>query len=195
MKGKTVTGKYTVRYEARDSVPHTTSRTYNIDIQDEFSDTKAPLINDVKFDDKFIVFTNEETDFNIPVLEVSDDNDAKPTVEYKLYAANASGEAKTGDNSEITVEGGETAKLELIDNVPTLTVDDDKVIKFDDTTYKYLVYSIVATDDVSNEATLSNKKEGAAKQDALIAVVNGSKLAAPTLEFNGNGVVTTPSEP
>lgn len=195
MKGKTVTGKYTVRYEARDSVPHTTSRTYNIDIQDEFSDTKAPLINDVKFDDKFIVFTDEETDFNIPVLEVSDDNDAKPTVEYKLYAANASGEAKTGDNSEITVEGGETAKLELKEGVPTLTVDDDKVIKFDDTIYKYLVYSIVATDDVGNEATLSNKKENAAKQDALIAVVNGSKLAAPTLEFNGNGVVTTPSEP
>lgn len=195
MKGKTVTGKYTVRYEARDSVPHTTSRTYNIDIQDEFSDTKAPLINDVKFDDKFIVFTNEETDFNIPVLEVSDDNDAKPTVEYKLYAADVNGAAKTGDNSEITVEGGETAKLELIDNVPTLTVDDDKVIKFNDT-YKYLVYSIVATDDVGNEATLSNKKEGVAfKKEDLIAVVDGSKLAAPTLEFNGNGVVTTPSEP
>ncbi|MCI8487818.1 MAG: hypothetical protein HFE36_03805 [Clostridia bacterium] len=193
MKGKTVTGKYTVRYEARDSVPHTTSRTYNIDIQDEFSDTKAPLINDVKFDDKFIVFTKEETDFNIPVLEVSDDNDAKPTVEYKLYAADASGAAKTGDNSEIIVEGGETAKLELKEGVPTLTVDDDKVIKFDDT-YNYLVYSIVATDDVGNEATLSNKKEDFKKED-LIAVVNGSNLAAPTLEFNGNGVVTTPSEP
>ncbi len=182
MKGKTVTGKYTVRYEARDSVPHTTSRTYNIDIQDEFSDTKAPLINDVKFDDKFIVFTNEETDFNIPVLEVSDDNDAKPTVEYKLYAADENGAAKTGDNSEITVEGGETAKLELKEGVPTLTVDDDKVIKFDDT-YNYLVYSIVATDDVGNQATLSNKKEGATKQDALIAVVNGSNLQAPTLKF------------
>ena len=182
MKGKTVTGKYTVRYEARDSVPHTTSRTYNIDIQDEFSDTKAPLINDVKFDDKFIVFTNEETDFNIPVLEVSDDNDAKPTVEYKLYAADENGAAKTGDNSEITVEGGETAKLELKEGVPTLTVDDDKVIKFDDT-YNYLVYSIVATDDVGNQATLSNKKEGATKQDALIAVVNGSNIQAPTLKF------------
>ncbi len=195
MKGKTVTGKYTVRYEARDSVPHTTSRTYNIDIQDEFSDTKAPLINDVKFDDKFIVFTNEETDFNIPVLEVSDDNDAKPTVKYKLYAADESGAAKIGDNSEITVEGGETAKLELKEGVPTLTVDDDKVIKFDDT-YNYLVYSIVATDDVGNEATLSNKKEDVAfKKEDLIAVVDGSKLAAPTLEFNGNGVVTTPSEP
>lgn len=198
MKGKTVTGKYTVRYEARDSVPHTTSRTYNIDIQDEFSDTKAPLINDVKFDDKFIVFTNEETDFNIPMLEVSDDNDAKPTVEYKLYAADADGNVQTeGDKNlnEITVEGGETAKLELKEGVPTLTVEEGKVIKFNDT-YKYLVYSIVATDDVGNEATLSNKKEGVAfKKEDLIAVVDGSKLAAPTLEFNGNGVVTTPSEP
>lgn len=181
MKGKTVTGKYTVRYEARDSVPHTTSRTYNIDIQDEFSDTKAPLINDVKFDDKFIVFTKEETDFNIPVLEVSDDNDAKPTVEYKLYAADEDGAAKTGDNSEITVEGGETAKLELKEGVPTLTVEEGKVIKFDDT-YNYLVYSIVATDDVGNEATLSNKKEDFKKED-LIAVVNGSTLQAPTLQF------------
>jgi len=192
MKGKTVTGKYTVRYEARDSVPHTTSRTYNIDIQDEFSDTKAPLINDVKFDDKFIVFTNEETDFNIPVLEVSDDNDAKPTVEYKLYAADASGAAKTGDNSEIIVEGGETAKLELKEGVPTLTVDDDKVIKFD-TTYTYLVYSIVATDDVGNEATLSNKKEDFKKED-LIAVVNGSTLQAPTLKFNAK-TSAQPSNP
>lgn len=192
MKGKTVTGKYTVRYEARDSVPHTTSRTYNIDIQDEFSDTKAPLINDVKFDDKFIVFTNEETDFNIPVLEVSDDNDAKPTVEYKLYAADEDGAAKTGDNSEITVEGGETAKLELKEGVPTLTVDDDKVIKFDDT-YNYLVYSIVATDDVGNEATLSNKKEDFKKED-LIAVVNGSTLQAPTLKFNAK-TSAQPSNP
>ncbi len=198
MEGKTVTGKYTVRYEARDSVPHTTSRTYNIDIQDEFSDTKAPLINDVKFDDKFIVFTNEETDFNIPMLEVSDDNDAKPTVEYKLYAADADGNVQTeGDKNlnEITVEGGETAKLELKEGVPTLTVEEGKVIEFNET-YKYLVYSIVATDDVGNEATLSNKKEGVAfKKEDLIAVVDGSKLAAPTLEFNGNGVVTTPSEP
>lgn len=185
MKGKTVTGKYTVRYEARDSVPHTTSRTYNIDIQDEFSDTKAPLINDVKFDDKFIVFTNEETDFNIPMLEVSDDNDAKPTVEYKLYAANASGEVEKDTDgkslNEITVEGGETAKLELKEGVPTLTVEEGKVIKFDDT-YNYLVYSIVATDDVGNEATLSNKKEDFKKED-LIAVVNGSTLQAPTLQF------------
>ncbi len=195
MKGKTVTGKYTVRYEARDSVPHTTSRTYNIDIQDEFSDTKAPLINDVKFDDKFIVFTNEETDFNIPVLEVSDDNDAKPTVEYKLYAADEDGAAKTGDNSEITVEGGETAKLELKEGVPTLTVEEGKVIKFDDT-YNYLVYSIVATDDVGNEATLSNKKEDFKKED-LIAVVNGSKLAAPTLKFKSKTPAQTsnPSAP
>lgn len=196
MEGKTVTGKYTVRYEARDSVPHTTSRTYNIDIQEEFSDTKAPLINDVKFDDKFIVFTNEETDFNIPMLEVSDDNDAKPTVEYKLYAANASGEVEKDTDgkslNEITVEGGETAKLKLKDGVPTLTVEEGKVIKFSET-YKYLVYSIVATDDVGNEATLSNKKEGVKKED-LIAVVNGSTLKAPTLEFNAK-TSAQPSNP
>lgn len=194
LKEKTVTGKYTVRYEARDSVPNTTTKTYSIDVQNTFSDTVAPTINEVTFDDDYLVFTDEKEDFIIPAIEVDDNSDAKPSVTYKLYTAtkaDAADAQKQGNG--IKVSGGETAKLVLSGGKPTLTVKNtsgvEETLTFDDTNGMYLVYEIIAVDDVANKSTRNNFAKPVrivnGNSDTISVTDTDVKFTAKTDELEG----------
>lgn len=144
--GKTKTGTYTVSYQARDSVPNITTKTYDIQLEDTFSDTEKPDVKDVTFDDYYVV-TGTKQEITIPTIRVSDNEDSRPLVRYEL---------KSGEDS-ILVDGGEKAELELLSGVPTLTVKYDN--KKDETLVleNELVYKITATDDAGNVSVKSNE--------------------------------------
>lgn len=173
---KTATGTYTVRYEAKDAVPNTTTKTYDITIEKEFSDAEAPNITDIEFEDSYVVFTGaEDEEFTIPSVEVRDNIDTRPIIDYRLYA----GQDK-GDNY-ITVKGGEVAKLSLegVSKTPTMTVE-DKDGKIQTLTFgsdMTLVYDITAIDDAGNKSNKTNR--GATKPEEIVNIVNGSSLGVP----------------
>ncbi len=185
-ENKTATGTYTVRYEARDSVPNTTSKTYEISIEDEFADIYAPDIKDVNFADSFIVYTDGmDEEFTVPEVEISDDIDTRPTVTYYLYA----GQDENGAHLE--VEGGEVLTLKYIEDKPAIENEDGEYITFD--TDKTLVYEVTATDDAGNVSVVTNRrKDPAKKSDNEITIVDGNDIAAVSaINYNKATVANT----
>ncbi len=91
----TKTGKYTAIYNARDKKPNSTTKSYDIELQDTFTDKIAPSVE--LNADKYIYVSDVETKYELPTATVSDAIDSKPSVEYTV---------KIGEKS-IVVENGE----------------------------------------------------------------------------------------
>ena len=154
-------GNYTVTYRAQDKTPNIVTKTYDIVLQETYTDTDAPNISDLNWGDNYLVFTDEEESFTIPTPELSD-SDSNLQVVYKLFA----GSSDTG----IEVKGGETATLQLVESVPTLTVkgekgEADKTLTFA-SGVTTLEYAITATDDAGNVTVKTNGENRGATEDA-----------------------------
>ncbi|MDE6398189.1 MAG: hypothetical protein K2L51_02605 [Clostridiales bacterium] len=170
-------GNYTVTYRAQDKTPNVVTKTYDIVLQETYTDTDAPNISDLNWGDNYLVFTDEEEDFIIPTPEIND-TDSNLKIEYMLYAGSAT--------EGIKVNGGETAKLQLKgekgSEVATLTVkgekgEEDQTLTFDSA--NTLEYAVTATDDVGNVTVKTNGADrGAtdAKDDVTIEIVTTGNL-------------------
>lgn len=100
----TKTGKYTAIYNARDEKPNSTTKSYDIDLQDTFTDKLEPSVE--LNADKYIYVSTTETKYTLPTATVSDAVDSKPSVTYTL---------KIGEKS-VVVENGEEISVWCKDN-------------------------------------------------------------------------------
>lgn len=166
-EGKTYTGTYTVTYRASDGT-NSTSKTYDIDLVDDFTDTDEAAIK-VSFTDDYLVATTTEKDFVVPTPVITDDTDTRPLVTYTL-------KGKT-DADVLTVKGGEKVKIYLDGGNNAFMKLDDKTIALGDT----LAYEIVVTDDAGNVK----------KESGSVQIVNASAMTMTkdTLAFNGDGLL------
>ncbi len=176
--GASHTGTYTVSYQARDSVNNITTKTYDVTLEETFTDTTAPSIRELSFGDDYFLFTDTEEEFTLPTPVVTDETDSRPFVEYKLWAG-----VPSADNKNfIPVKGGDVVKFKLVENKPTITLED----KFNSDNNKSLVfgekvdcyYTVDATDDAKNTYRQTNYNEVAAN-DKPIKIIN-----ATSNEFN-----------
>ena len=85
----TKTGKYTVIYNARDEKPNSTTKSFDIDLQDTFTDKAAPSVE--LSADKYFYISETETKYTLPTATVSDAIDSKPTVVYTVTEGTVSG--------------------------------------------------------------------------------------------------------
>ncbi|MCH5161384.1 MAG: hypothetical protein J1G04_05065 [Clostridiales bacterium] len=100
-------GTYTVYYRARDKAQNTSSKTYTITMQNEFTDDSAPSTAEVTVPD--YVSAKEGETMIIPSPAVADANDSRPHTVYRVYSDNGL-EAKDG-GLYIEVKGGEEAEF------------------------------------------------------------------------------------
>ena len=168
---KTATGTYTVTYQAHDSAPNfNTDAVYEIKFEDNYSDTSEPDVK-VTYNDTYLVFTDDETEFTIPAARVSDE-DTRLNLTYTLYAKSDASKANA-----IEVDGGETAILKLEGGKAVLLIEDkfdsekDKKLTFEEG--DKLIYEVVAIDDVGNETTVTNAENP-------VDIVNGGSLELPS---------------
>ncbi|MDE7395344.1 MAG: hypothetical protein K2M95_04420 [Clostridiales bacterium] len=166
---KSYTGTYTVSYQARDTYPNISTKTYDITFEETLTDTVAPDVK-LTFNDDYLLFTSSEEEFTIPTPTVSDDTDTRPTIEY--YLSSAADKTAEEDKNCIKVKGGETAKISLVGEegakVPTLVIEDKaagtkKTLELTDELYYY----VKATDDAKNATVLTNEDEPISVVNAL----------------------------
>lgn len=160
----TKTGTYTVTYQARDAVPNPTTKTYDITLEDTYTDTAAPSVK-VEYEENYILVTDSEEDFVIPAAVVSDE-DTRPQIVYELKS----------NNKTVTVKGGETAKVAIVDNKAMLYIPNEFDSEKNDVELELvgtLTYAVTVTDDAGNIKKVTNESNP-------ITVINANSLSAPT---------------
>ncbi len=98
-KSYQVAGEYTVKYVVRDEAGVSTTKTYTIELVDEFVDEAAVTVS---FDDvpsqTVYASATEAVKYTVPAATVSCENDSRLSVTYKI----GDKEVKAGDEYEIT---------------------------------------------------------------------------------------------
>lgn len=98
-KSYQVAGEYTVKYVVRDEAGVSTTKTYTIELVDEFVDEAAVTVS---FDDvpsqTVYASASEAVKYTVPAATVSCENDSRLSVTYKI----GDKEVKAGDEYEIT---------------------------------------------------------------------------------------------
>lgn len=98
-KSYQVAGEYTVKYVVRDEAGVSTTKTYTIELVDEFVDEAAVTVS---FDDvpsqTVYASASEAVKYTVPAATVSCENDSRLSVTYKIGTT----EVKAGDEYEIT---------------------------------------------------------------------------------------------
>lgn len=98
-KSYQVAGEYTVKYVVRDEAGVSTTKTYTIELVDEFVDEAAVTVS---FDDvpsqTVYASATEAVKYTVPAATVSCENDSRLSVTYKIGTT----EVKAGDEYEIT---------------------------------------------------------------------------------------------
>lgn len=98
-KSYQVAGEYTVKYVVRDEAGVSTTKTYTIELVDEFVDEAAVTVS---FEDvpsqTVYASASEAVKYTVPAATVSCENDSRLSVTYKIGTT----EVKAGDEYEIT---------------------------------------------------------------------------------------------
>lgn len=140
-------GEYTIYYRASDKSGNRSTKSYTVNVRDDFTDDAAPSRADVTAP-AYVAIADKE--FTIPTPEVADATDSRPQVIYRVYSED--GESK--DNF-IDVEGGETAEFGKEGDVDYLYINKgktdisgsyEKKLKLGDNLY----FVVVAKDKVGN---------------------------------------------
>lgn len=166
-KEASLPGTYTVLYRARDKANNTSSKSYTIELRDEYKDETAP--NTVEVTVSPYVSAVDES-MTIPSPSVADAEDSRPQVVYRVYSNNKKAAEENG--LYITVKGGEKADFETRDGKRYLVIDsgkdDEKALLLGDTMYFYLS----VTDKAGNvKRNTSDNSEDYTKCDAVVKVV------------------------
>lgn len=167
-------GNYTVTYRAKDTQGNSSTKTYNISLQNRFEDTSLPTVDFNEPD--YFVFRNYETEQSITDVSATDSNDARLDVQYYLlfnmnFTAEDDGsydfdtnikdenvddwKAK-GNLVELSATlGTNKAKLEkTAGGAYTFTIDDkegkEQVVTLEIANYKNVFVAMKATDSAGN---------------------------------------------
>lgn len=136
-------GTYTVLYRAEDANGNTSSKSYEIVINDTFTDIDAPTSIDL--DLPSYISVTEET-FTVPTPSVADKDsvDSRLHVQYRIYSGEAYIDVKGGEVLNIVTENdnGTTKHFFELDNKPDvrLQLPSNGSVSF----------QVVATDDCGN---------------------------------------------
>lgn len=161
-------GNYTVYYRARDNAQNTSSKTYTISLEKEYTDKDAPSSAEVTVPS--YVSVNDEY-LDIPNPSVADAADSRPHVEYRIYS---------DKENFIDVNGGERAEFGSDDKGAFLIIDKDtdsakKLYLVSDSLY----FTLKVTDKAGNvTANFTDDGEEAFKTcDAVVKVVKAAAKA------------------
>lgn len=136
-------GTYTVLFRARDKANNTSSKTYTIKFQENYTDSAAPTTAEVTVPD--YLSAADET-LTIPYANVADASDTRLKKDYRVYT---DANLLEGDVRYIEVNGGEVADIKdgyLVINKGKVN---EKKLKLG----KNLYFYVGATDDVGNRKT------------------------------------------
>lgn len=136
-------GTYTVLFRARDKANNTSSKTYTVKFQENYTDSAAPTDAKVTVPD---YLSSADKTLTIPYANVADASDTRLKKDYRVYTDAALGE---NDVRYIEVNGGEIADIEDGYLVINKGKANEKKLKLGSNLYFY----VGATDDVGNRKT------------------------------------------
>ena len=167
-------GTYTVLYRARDKANNTSSKTYTIKFQENYTDSAAPTTAEVTVPD--YISAADET-LTIPYAKVADASDTRLKKDYRIYTDAQLGE---GDVRYIEVDGGEIADID--DGYLVINKDkkNEKKLLLGSNLYFY----VGATDDVGNRKTNAEDNADLTAEDASSEVYKTVEAKVVVLSSN-----------
>ncbi len=177
-------GTYTVYYRARDKAQNTSSKTYTITMQSEYTDGAAPSAAEVTAPD-YISAKDGET-MIIPSPAVSDGADSRPHTVYRIYSDNELADEE--GKGYITVKGGEEAEFVEEGDKRYLVIDEGT--DYTGTEYKKklelkdnLYFFVSVEDKVGNiKYNTTDNSADYKKSEAVTKIVND---VAGTYNYSG----------
>lgn len=151
VKTSSTTGDFTVEYGARDMRGNRSTKTYKINVVDEFEDSKEPNAAKIEDAPTYIVIAPDEDSFVVPAVDTADENDSRPHVEYVLKSS-------ADSEASLKVSGGETLDI-VTESAGTYLVNDkDEKIK------------IAGGETVTLELTVTDKLGNSKSDSATVKV-------------------------
>lgn len=162
-------GTYTVLYRARDKAGNTSSKTYTIKLENEYTDNEAPVTPEINVP---AYLSETEKTFDVPSPVVADAKDSRPQIDYRIYTDNGGEDVDGG--KYITVKGGEKADIEKRGSDLYFVFDKDQTVDGEsvERTLKLgtkLYFYVEVTDKVGN--VTRNTKENVADHEQSSDVV------------------------
>lgn len=173
-------GRYTVRYTAKDKANMTSSKSYDIELKEDYVDEYAPAKAEVAVPS---YISEKDEKFTVPTPVVADSSDTRPQVVYRIYSDNNKADAEGG--LYITVKGGEESEIVSRDSKKYLVIDEEGEDKKELELGTQMYFFLSVTDKVGN--VKYNTKDNSAdytKSDAVVKVVSASAGKAYT--YTGN---------
>lgn len=167
-------GTYTVYYRARDKANQTSSKTYTINLENEYTDKNDPTAAEVTVP-TYISATDDT--FDIPSPEVADAESSRLKTVYRIYSDNSAADQEGG--SYISVNGGENAEFVTRGDARYLVINKDETYESALKLGNNLYFYVEVTDSVGNvkRNTTDNTAEYL-KSEAVTKIVSGSGTAA-----------------
>lgn len=186
-------GTYTVLYRARDKAGNTSSKTYTIKLENEYTDDEAPVAPELNVP---AYLSETEKTFNVPSPVVADAKDTRPQVEYRIYTDNGGEDVDGG--KYITVKGGETADIEKRGEDLYFVFDKDQTVDGEsvERTLKLgtkLYFYVEVTDKVGNVTrnTTDNAADFEQSNDVVEII---KKTAKSEYKYTTDGMSIAPTD-
>lgn len=179
------TGDFTVEYAARDSKGNRSTRTFKINVVENYTDEEAPAECTIVDAPKYFAITADVDTFSVPARLASDRGDSRPHIVYTL-----SSEADEA-SKVINLEGGEQLDVvrETVESSEVLYLANDKGEKVKIEGGKNITLKLVVTDNVGNAPA-----ETEAKIMVFSAASANAALALNTSKLNLGGSFKTKNE-
>lgn len=104
-------GRYVLTFQARDSQPNITTRTYDIQFHDVWTDTQIPTINQDFRTDRFVFLTSEAIAYQLPQALISDNDDRLNVVYGIVFENNAGDMIERATDETITIGRNEESTV------------------------------------------------------------------------------------
>ncbi|MCI9032338.1 MAG: hypothetical protein HFK09_07495 [Clostridia bacterium] len=172
------TGDFTVEYAARDSKGNRSTRTYKINVVENYTDEESPSECTIVDAPKYFAVTADVDTFSVPARLASDRGDSRPHIVYTL-----SSEADEASNV-LNLEGGEKLDVvrETVGSAEALYIANEKGEKVKIEGGKNIVLNLTVTDNAGNDPATAE-----AKIMVFSAASGNSALALDTSDLSLSG--------